>query len=94
MSFLFVFKRNLILWKRSTLDITEKSVTSWLGLIVHKFSLPERGYYISSAVKVLHIYRFLLCVLCYLYLIEKTQNLRGHGDSLLQCSPYFTGVGK
>lgn len=39
--FLFVFKRNLILWKHSTLDITEKSVTSRLGLIVHKFSLPE-----------------------------------------------------
>lgn len=90
--FLFVFKRNLILWKHSTLDITEKSVTSRLGLIVHKFSLPEEA--ISSAVKVLHIYMFLLCVLCYLYLIEKTQNLRGGGDSFLQCSPYFTGVGK
>lgn len=41
--FLFVFKRNLILWKHSTLDVTEKSVTSRLGLIVHKFSLPEEA---------------------------------------------------
>lgn len=43
MSFLFVFKRNLILWKHSTLDITKKSVTSRFGLIVHKFSLPKEA---------------------------------------------------
>lgn len=41
--FLLVFKRNLILWKHSTLDITEKSVTSRVGLIVHKFSLPKEA---------------------------------------------------
>lgn len=66
----------------------EKSMTSLLGLTVHRSSLKDAILRFLLQFKSSHL--FLLCVSCNLFvLVKKTQNHTEGCERLLQCSPYL-----